>query len=106
MTATIRGADVARRRAALAADNARRTRRDEIASEAFPPEAIDATFRLFHAALARWLTPAKVGYSVFQFARGSASARLASSRSRRSRAAADSSRTVIAHGFPATRPRR
>jgi len=61
-------ADVARRRAALAAGHARRTRRDEIASEAFPPEAIDATFRLFHAALAPLADAGKLGYVLFQFA--------------------------------------
>src|SRR6266478_6309656 len=49
-------------------DNARRTRRDEIASEAFPPEAIDATFRLFHAALAPLADAGKLGYVLFQFA--------------------------------------
>src|SRR5215470_18959417 len=31
--------------------DAARTRRGEISAEAFPPEAIDGTFRLFHAAL-------------------------------------------------------
>ena len=49
-------------------DNPRRTRRDEIASEAFPPEAIDATFRLFHAALAPLADAGKLGYVLFQFA--------------------------------------
>jgi len=49
-------------------DNARRTRRDEIAADAFPPEAIDATFRLFHGALAPLADAGKLGYVLFQFA--------------------------------------
>jgi uncharacterized protein YecE (DUF72 family) len=49
-------------------DNARRTRRDEVAAEAFPPEAIAATFRLFHAALAPLADAGKLGYVLFQFA--------------------------------------
>jgi len=48
--------------------NPRRTRRDAIAADAFPPEAIDATFRLFHAALAPLAEAGKLGYVLFQFA--------------------------------------
>lgn len=48
--------------------NARRTRRDEIAADAFPPEALDATFRLFHAALTPLAEAGKLGYVLFQFA--------------------------------------
>jgi len=48
--------------------NPRRTRRDAIAADAFPPEAIDATFRLFHAALTPLAEAGKLGYVLFQFA--------------------------------------
>ncbi len=36
--------------------------------KAYPPEAIDATFRLFHAALAPLAEAGKLGYVLFQFA--------------------------------------
>jgi uncharacterized protein YecE (DUF72 family) len=48
--------------------NARRTRRDEIVADAFPPEALDAAFRLFHAALTPLAEAGKLGYVLFQFA--------------------------------------
>ncbi|PYO02632.1 MAG: DUF72 domain-containing protein [Candidatus Rokuibacteriota bacterium] len=49
-------------------ENPRRTRRDEIVADAFPSEAIDATFRLFHAALTPLAEAGKLGYVLFQFA--------------------------------------
>jgi len=46
----------------------RRTRRGEVLAEAFPPEAIEAAFRLFRAALTPLETAGKLGYVLFQFA--------------------------------------
>ena len=48
--------------------DAARTRRGEINADGFPPEAIDATFRLFHAALTPLAAADKLGYVLFQFA--------------------------------------
>ncbi len=47
---------------------ARRTRRGEIDAAAFSPEALEATFRLFRAALAPLAQAGKLGYVLFQFA--------------------------------------
>ncbi len=46
----------------------RRTRRGEIAADAFPPSALDAAFRLFRAALGPLAESGKLGYVLFQFA--------------------------------------
>jgi len=46
----------------------RRTRRGEIAADAFPPEALDAAFHLLRAALAPLAEAGKLGYVLFQFA--------------------------------------
>jgi uncharacterized protein YecE (DUF72 family) len=46
----------------------RRTRRGEVLAEDFPPEAIEAAFRLFRAALTPLETAGKLGYVLFQFA--------------------------------------
>lgn len=48
--------------------DARRTRRGEIEAGAFPPEAVEAAFRLFRAALAPLAEAGKLGYVLFQFA--------------------------------------
>ncbi|MGH7391209.1 MAG: DUF72 domain-containing protein [Candidatus Rokuibacteriota bacterium] len=47
---------------------ARRTRRGDVAAGAFTPEALDAAFRLFRAALAPLAEAGKLGYVLFQFA--------------------------------------
>jgi uncharacterized protein YecE (DUF72 family) len=47
---------------------ARRTRRGEIEATAFPPAALDETFRLFRAALAPLAETGKLGYVLFQLA--------------------------------------
>jgi uncharacterized protein YecE (DUF72 family) len=46
----------------------RRTHRGEIDAGAFPPEAVDAGFRLFRAALAPLADAGKLGYVLFQLA--------------------------------------
>src|SRR5574341_1440064 len=46
----------------------KRTRRGEIDAGGFPPEAIDAAFRLFDAAIAPIAAANKLGYVLFQFA--------------------------------------
>jgi uncharacterized protein YecE (DUF72 family) len=46
----------------------RRTRRGEIHADALPPEALDAAFRLFRAALAPLAEAGKLGYVLFQLA--------------------------------------
>ena len=45
-----------------------RTRRGEIEAASFPPEAVDAAFRLFRAAVAPFADADKLGYVLFQFA--------------------------------------
>ena len=45
-----------------------RTRRGEIEAASFPPEAVDAAFRLFRAAVTPLADAAKLGYVLFQFA--------------------------------------
>ena len=45
-----------------------RTRRGEIEAASFPPEAVDAAFRLFRAAVAPLADAGKLGYVLFQFA--------------------------------------
>src|SRR5215510_6333373 len=52
----------------LLPENPRRTRRDEITADSFAPEAIDVTFRLFHAALTPLAETGKLGYVLFQYA--------------------------------------
>jgi len=46
----------------------RRTPRGEIVADEFPPDALDAAFRLFRAALAPLEAVGKLGYVLFQFA--------------------------------------
>src|SRR3989442_2705243 len=46
----------------------RRTRRGEIEVASFPPEAVDAAFRRFRAAVAPLADAGKLGYVLFQFA--------------------------------------
>jgi uncharacterized protein YecE (DUF72 family) len=53
---------------ALLPRQARRTRRGEIEATSFPPEAVDAAFRLFRAAVAPLAEAGKLGYVLFQFA--------------------------------------
>lgn len=57
-------ADVAR----VLRGGARHTRRGELAAPAFSPEALDAAFRVFRAALAPLAEAGKLGYVLFQFA--------------------------------------
>jgi uncharacterized protein YecE (DUF72 family) len=57
-------ADVAR----VLPDGVRRTRRGEVPADAFPPEALDAAFRVFRAALAPLAEAGKLGYVLFQLA--------------------------------------
>jgi len=57
-------ADVAR----VLPAGARRTRRGEVAADAFPPEALDAAFRVFRAAMAPLAEAGKLGYVLFQLA--------------------------------------
>jgi len=45
-----------------------RTRRGEIEAASFPPEAVDAAFRLFRAAVTPLADAGKLGYVLFQFA--------------------------------------
>ncbi len=45
-----------------------RTRRGEIEAASFPPEAVDAAFRLFRAAVTPLADAGKLGYILFQFA--------------------------------------
>ena len=45
-----------------------RTRRGEIEAASFPPEAVDAAFRLFRAAVVPLADAGKLGYVLFQFA--------------------------------------
>ena len=45
-----------------------RTRRGEIEAASFPPEAVDAAFRLFRTAVAPLAEAGKLGYVLFQFA--------------------------------------
>jgi uncharacterized protein YecE (DUF72 family) len=45
-----------------------RTRRGEIEAASFPPEAVNAAFRLFRAAVAPLADAGKLGYVLFQFA--------------------------------------
>jgi len=45
-----------------------RTRRGDIAASAFPPEAVEAAFRLFRAALRPLAEAGRLGYVLFQFA--------------------------------------
>ena len=52
----------------LISPRARRTHRDEIQAGEFPPEALDAAFRLFRAALAPLAESGKLGYVLFQLA--------------------------------------
>jgi uncharacterized protein YecE (DUF72 family) len=47
---------------------ARRTRRGEVEATEFPPEALDAAFRLFRAALNPLVESGKLGYVLFQLA--------------------------------------
>ena len=47
---------------------ARRTPRGELVADDFPPEAIDAAFRLFRAALGPLVDAGKLGYVLFKFA--------------------------------------
>jgi uncharacterized protein YecE (DUF72 family) len=53
---------------ALMPARARRTARGELVAEDFPPEALDASFRLFRASLGPLETAGKLGYVLFQFA--------------------------------------
>lgn len=53
---------------ALLPGRARRTHRGEIEAGEFPPEAVDAAFRLFRAALAPLAEAGKLGYILFQLA--------------------------------------
>lgn len=53
---------------ALLPRSPRRTRRGEIEAGAFPPEAVDAAFTLFRAALRPLAEAGKLGYVLFQFA--------------------------------------
>lgn len=53
---------------ALLPRSPKRTRRGEIDAAGFPPEAIDAAFRLFGAAVAPIAAAKRLGYVLFQFA--------------------------------------
>lgn len=53
---------------ALLPERPRRTARGEVVSTEVPPAAVEATFRLFRAALAPLAAAGKLGYVLFQFA--------------------------------------
>jgi uncharacterized protein YecE (DUF72 family) len=53
---------------AMLSPRAARTHRGEIQASSLPPEAIDATFRLFRASLGPLEAVGKLGYVLFQFA--------------------------------------
>ncbi|MBI1847471.1 MAG: DUF72 domain-containing protein [Candidatus Rokubacteria bacterium] len=52
----------------LLPDAASRNHRDEVEADAFPPAALDETFRLFRASLAPLAAAGKLGYVLFQLA--------------------------------------